>query len=426
MAVFVQEPRDTRPLTERDAEVYVASTCFKTGPPGGVGVEVERLVHDLRDPALPVPAPTVRAAVASLPDPLPRGGRITLEPGGQVELSSACAPDLAHLLGEVRADLATLDTALSAAGLRPGAAAMDGSRPSVRTLDLPRYAAMQRCFDRAGPAGRTMMCSTASLQVCLEAGHDDAGVQGVVARWRRLHALAPVLVAMFANSPFGAGRPVGWASGRQAEWLRIDPTRTTAPRLDTDPRAAWAQYALDATLLCLRRDDGGWDAPRGLTMRAWLRGEGPRPATLDDLDYHLTTLFPPVRPRGFLELRVVDAQAGDDWAVASAVVTALLDDDEAADVAAEACAPVHRLPGAMTVAARAALAEPALAAAARTCIAAALSALPRLGVDLAVQEDVARFAERYTDRSRCPADELLDRYRSTGRIDVPDTRRAPA
>jgi glutamate--cysteine ligase len=417
MAVFLRAHREARPLTEREAEVYVASTCFKTGPPGPVGVEVERLVHDSRGPAIPVPAPTVQAAVAALPDPLPHGGRISLEPGGQVELSSRCAPDLPRLLDAVRADLRTLDTALAAAGLRPGLAAMDGHRPPRRTLDLPRYAAMQHCFDRSGPAGRTMMCSTASLQVCVDAGLDDGGRQGVAARWRRLHALAPVLVAMFANSPFSNGRPVGWASGRQAQWLRIDPSRTAAPRPAAEPRDAWTDYALDARLLCVRSPDGAWDAPRGLTMRGWLRGDGPRAATLDDLAYHLTTLFPPVRPRGFLELRVVDAQPGDGWAVATAVVTALLEDDRAADAADAACAALVGNPDAMTLAARRALAEPELATAAQACVEAALDALPRLGADLPTRSAVSRFAERYTSRARCPADDLLDHFRRTGVVD---------
>ena len=80
-----------------------------------------------------------------------------------------------------------------------------------------------------------------------------------------------------------------------------------------------------------------WTAPAGLTFRDWLRGGGERPPTLEDLSYHLSTLFPPVRPRGHLEYRVIDAQPGDGWIVPAAVVTALLD-DEAASQAAMAAA----------------------------------------------------------------------------------------
>ena len=67
-----------------------------------------------------------------------------------------------------------------------------------------------------------------------------------------------------------------------------------------------------------------------MTFRDWLRGGGERPPTRDDLSYHLSTLFPPVRPRGHLEFRVIDAQPGDGWIVPAAVVTAALLDDPAA------------------------------------------------------------------------------------------------
>src|SRR3954454_23804823 len=89
---------DMRPLSEREAEVYVASTCFKTGPPRSVGIEIERLVYDAEHPHLPVPAGRVEAALAPIGDQSLGGARSTLEPGGQVELSSACHPTLPSLI----------------------------------------------------------------------------------------------------------------------------------------------------------------------------------------------------------------------------------------------------------------------------------------------------------------------------------------
>jgi glutamate--cysteine ligase len=259
-----------------------------------------------------------------------------------------------------------------------------------------------------------MMCSTASLQVSLDAGLDNPGPTGAAQRWARLHNLLPVLIAMFANSPFLRGIPSGWHSSRQRIWLATDPTRTATVPLTGDPCAAWARYALDALVLCIPSAEAGWDAPRGLTMRNWLRGEGPRPATLDDLEYHLTTLFPPVRPRGFLEIRVIDAQAGRDWEPVTAMVTALMDDEHAADLAAEACAPVASLSDPIRTAARHALADPVLATAALGCAEAALMALPRLGVDAATRTRAEDFVDRYTARGRCPAEERLDRWQRTG------------
>ena len=189
---------------------------------------------------------------------------------------------------------------------------------------------MDRHFARGGPEGRTMMCSTASVQVCLDAGADDAEV---AERWHALHAWLPVLTALFANSP-----APGWRCARTAVWAAIDPTRTAAPA-GTDPRSAYGRWALDAQLLAVRREAGSWSAPAGLTFRDWLRGGGPGLAapTWADLDYHLTTLFPPVRARGHLELRAVDAQPGDGWRVVVALVAALLD-DPAARAAATAAA----------------------------------------------------------------------------------------
>ncbi|WP_427004517.1 ergothioneine biosynthesis glutamate--cysteine ligase EgtA [Pseudarthrobacter sp. H2] len=411
--------RDIRPLSESDAEVYVASVCFKTGPPGAAGVEVERLVHDVSDPRFPVPVARVSDAMAASEGPLPGGGVITFEPGGQLEVSSACAPGLPALIAATRADLAAVEALLAGAGLCFGAVALDPGRPPVRTLDHPRYAAMEQHFDRFGPAGRTMMCSTASLQISLEAGFDNPGPSGAAQRWARLHNLLPVLVAMFANSPFLDGVPSGWHSNRQRIWLAMDPTRTAPVPPAADPRLAWARYALDALVLCIPSGEASWTAPRGLTMRNWLRGEGPRPATLGDLEYHLTTLFPPVRPRGFLETRVIDAQAGSDWEPVTAMVTALMDDEHAAGLAAEACAPVASLSDPMRTAARHALADPVLASAALGCAEAALMALPRLGVDAATRTRAEDFVDRYTARGRCPAEERLDRWQRTGSYSGP-------
>lgn len=411
--------RALTPLSVQDAEIYVASNCFKTGPPGKIGIEVERTVHRHDDVAAQVTASDVRGAVGSRGERLPGGGTITLEPGGQLEISSACAADLPGLISATRDDLARTSNLLKEAGLRFGELALDPFRPSRRTLELPRYKAMEEQFDRTGPAGRTMMCSTASLQVSLDAGIDGTGPGSATQRWHQLHALAPLLTAMFANSPFANGRPSGWRSSRQAAWLGIDPTRTAAPvPLLEDPRHDWARYALDANVLCIRPENNreNWYAPRSLTMRDWLRGAGPRPATQQDLDYHLTTLFPPVRPRGFLELRVIDAQAGGNWEVPTAVVAALVEDPSAAAVAAEACRNIPAGNGALRRAAHDGLTDPEFARAALVCAEAARDALPRLGADQETRRRVETFMERYTARSLSPADVSLAEWQRTGRI----------
>lgn len=405
---------ELRPLlTESEAEAYVAGTCFKTGPPGRVGVELEWLVHDQRDPRALVPPIRLDGVVCSA-RALPLRGAVTTEPGGQLELSSSPASSLAACVAEVAGDLARLRALAGSAGLRLAGLGLDPLREPCRIASQPRYTAMERHFDRGGPDGRIMMCSTASVQVCLEAGEDTDDTRGAALRWLALHGLGPVLVAAFANSPLHRGRPTGWRSTRQAVWSRIDPSRTRPPEDGVDPREWWARYALDASVLAIRGDGVRWDTPTGLTFREWVRGGGPRPPTYDDLDYHLTTLFPPVRPRGFLEVRVVDAQPDSGWAVVAAVTSALIDDPQAIDVVLEATAPVR---GRWLVAARDGLTDPMLARAADACFEAALPALRRLGLPQPMCWAVQEYADRYVARRRCPADDVLAAW-SAGRTPI--------
>lgn len=356
-------------ITEiEQAEGYIASICFKTGPPAAVGVELEFTVHHRDDPsafldrdrlcqALGDHAPvTLRAGSPALP--LQHGGTVTLEPGGQVEISSRPHPTLAELHAAVSADVEQLGAMLEACGLVLGDTGVDPHRVPRRLLSTPRYDAMEAAFGRRGTSGKIMMCSTAGLQVCLDAGPADELAQ----RWAAVHAVGPPLLALFANSGRFAGRDTGWASARQQAWRGIDPSRTRQVGTGPDPAAAWARYALDAALLCVRRPDGAWDVPAGVTFADWIRGAlGPRP-TYADLDYHLSTLFPPVRPRGYLEIRYLDTQPGRAWFAPAALLHALLADPPTVARVLELCAPAA---GRWTAAARDGMADPVLARAAR-------------------------------------------------------------
>lgn len=408
------------PLTEAEAEQHLAGICFKIGPPKLVGVEAEWFVHDDRSPDSPVDPARVAAALAALPGrpeapSLPAGSRLTHEPGGQVELSSPPAADPARCAEALLRDQATLRQAYAAEGLRLTGTGTDPlARERRMQLTHPRYVAMEQYFNRTGPWGRIMMCGTASVQVCVDAGTE----QSLARRWRLAHLLGPVLVAAFANSPLLDGRPTGHRSTRQMVWSRMDPTRTLAPSPDGDPRAAWARYVLDAKVLCMQRPDGlPWTAPSGLTFREWLQGAYDRPATLADLDYHRTTLFPPVRPRGHLELRMIDAQPGDGWVVPLTLVSALMDDPVAADAVYEALEPLGgeaRAPR-NDIWRRAAIlgvGDPRLRRAALACFAAADRALARREGAGRLRARLAEFAERYPARGRCPADDQLDAVRA--------------
>lgn len=380
------------PLTEESAELYVGGTVFKTGPPRRVGVELEWLVHDAARPDDPVRPERLTEALAEEFDP-PLAGALTTEPGGQLELSSPPAP-LADCLAGATADLDRLRDRVAAAGLTLTGLGLDPRPPLLQTSN-PRYLAMDRHFAAGGPEGRTMMCSTASVQVCLDAGTDDVEV---AQRWHALHAWLPVLTGLFANSP-----APGVRCGRTAVWAAIDPTRTAAPA-GADPRSAYARWALDARLLAVRREGGSWAAPAGVTFRDWLRGRPPGlPApTWADLAFHLTTLFPPVRAQGHLELRAIDAQPGDGWRVVAALVAALLDDPAARAAATAATAELG--PEAIRVAARDGMTDPALRWAGLCFVETAAAALHRAG-HAGLAAEVEGFGERYPARGRCPADD---------------------
>ena len=337
---------------------------------------------------------------------------ITAEPGGQLELSSAPAESLGELVDVTMRDLAALRDAMAAVDLELCGYGLDPLRLPERVLNLPRYAAMERFFDRDGPWGRQMMCGTASVQVCVDAGDEGRGQSGYRSRWQLLHTIGPVLVSAFANSPLRDGRPTGWQSARQQVWANLDPGRTRAPEANGDPREAWAAYALDAEVMCVRDPDSAdWTAPEGLTFREWLR----RPArlrqpTTEDLEYHLSTLFPPVRPRGHLELRMIDAQPDDGWVVPVAVVSALADDADAAGAALDAAEPVWAEPDGdpWLRAARRGPRDPGLSRASKRCFEAAGVALSRAGTPPAILRAVDDFTERYVTRDRCPADDQLE------------------
>ncbi|MFJ9724056.1 ergothioneine biosynthesis glutamate--cysteine ligase EgtA [Streptomyces sp. NPDC101209] len=413
------EPRTA--LSEAEVEALVRGICFKTGPPRGIGVEVEWLVHELRRPQLPVTPERLDAAYAALRT-VPLRSALTTEPGGQLELSSPPATSLMECIGTVSADLDAVRTALARQGLGLVGIGHDPWHPPRRFLRQPRYDAMEVALDRAGPAGRRMMCTSASVQVCLDAGYEEPGPLGHGRRWWLAHQLGAVLLAAFANSPLACGRPTGWRSTRQLTWMEIGAGRAGGPVLNGDPRAAWARHVMDAPVMCVRREGGPWDVPDGLTFREWVRSKAPRAPTREDLDYHITTLFPPVRPRGFLELRMIDAQPGDDgWIVPLAVTTALFEDPEAAETAYRLVKPLaERSAGRpaphnplWAAAARDGLADPELHETAVGCFTAALEALPRTGATERVTDAVAGYLERYVRRGRTPADDLLDRLRET-------------
>jgi glutamate--cysteine ligase len=358
-------------------------------------------VFDRADRARVVPLDDLVALTAAV-EPLPAGSRVTFEPGGQLELSTPPAATVDAASTALAADHDVVAATLADHGLALVATGVDPVRPPLRQLHQGRYDAMEAFFDRDGPAGRRMMCRTAALQVNIDYGHGEEGAR----RWRLAQLLGPTLAAAFATSPVAEGQPTGWAGTRLATWFDIDPTRTSAVAGERD---AWAAYALAANVMLVRRDGATVPLDRRLPFGDWIRFGAPFGGpTIDDLDYHLTTLFPPVRPRGFLEIRYLDALPDPWWRVAAAVVTALLWDREAGARAARACAAVADR---WCESARYALAHPALYRAALTTVSAGRAAFARVGIDTGVAEACDEYMARYLARGRTPGDDVLDAWR---------------
>ncbi|MDP9826959.1 glutamate-cysteine ligase family protein [Kineosporia succinea] len=392
----VSELPNEQPITEADAEGWIPRTCFKCGPPRRVGIELEFLIHRDVDPPEHL-APDKLAMLHADIQTQPLRSRFTVEPGGQVELSSLPADRLSGAIADLTGDLAVLTAVAARHGARLVGTGIDALPSPVRYLQEPRYAAMEEYFDRTGSAGRTMMRSSASVQVNVESGLTPGDFQR---RWDLLHAIGPATAAAFGRP--SAHRAIdprlsGYRLLRQGIWRELDPERCLAPVPTSGEtlQEAYTRWVLDAPVLAVRRNDRPWTAPAGLTFRRWLR-EGDRAMsdtaapTLEDLKFHLTTLFPPVRARGFYEVRYLDQQPGPWWRVAAASVAALAQDDTAADQAMEVCEPVR---DAWDSSARAGLTDPALKKAARAVLEIAAAALDRDGdTDLA-----ARTAE-YLDR----------------------------
>ncbi|MGV1013599.1 MAG: glutamate--cysteine ligase [Methyloceanibacter sp.] len=268
----------------------------------------------------------------------PKGGAISLEPGGQVELSGAPFENVHETETELRQYLARMDEL--GAGLGLGFLGLGfspkWSLEATPMMPKERYRIMMRAMPWKGRHGLDMMFRTATVQVNLDFG-DEADM---VRKMRVGLALQPVATALFANSPFSDGKPNGFQSYRAEMWRDTDPDRTgLLPFAFEDGMGfeRYVDYALDVPMYFVYRD-GRYLATGGATFRDFLDGKlaalpGERP-TLDDWSNHLTTLFPDVRLKRFLEMRGADAGPASQLLALPALWTGLLYDKSALDEAA--------------------------------------------------------------------------------------------
>ncbi|MEV6851457.1 glutamate-cysteine ligase family protein [Actinoplanes sp. NPDC051411] len=428
-----------RRLTESAAGQLIAARAFAGGPPGFVGAAL-----DLPGPASPAGTTPGRPVAfgAGREQAQPEGsarralrhGFLAARADGSVTVSGPPSPGLESCLARMGDDLATL------LGIRSGGGAVAGIRVGV-----------EAGLDGGGPLGlnrRWRLAHTLAPVLAAAFANSPSGGGWRSGRAAR-HRNRPVLPGTADAGPVGIGlvtaigseststsgaragefdqggsaasaggshpsgsRPGGSDSGGSnlvgdgpasrgsggaalnpciAELGGIDP-RWGREGPGADPRAGWTASVMDATVV-------GGDR----SFRDWTRSD--EPPVEDDLRRHLDALRAPVKALGHLELDVADGQEGDGWRVAVAVIATLLDDPVAATAAEAATGHFAYGQGVWERAARDALADAELAAAARECFVAAYAALARRGAPRELRDAVAAYTERYVMRGRCPADD---------------------
>ena len=243
-----------------------------------------------------------------------KGASITLEPGGQLELSGALLDNLHETCHEVNTHLKQVKSVCEPLGI---AFLGMGFNPKWRRADMEwmpkaRYRIMREYMSKVGSLGQDMMSRTCTVQVNL----DFSSEADMVQKFRVALALQPVATALFANSPFTEGKPNGYLSYRSRIWEDTDPDRTgMLPFVFEDGMGfeRYVDYMLDVPMYFVYRG-GNYINAAGQSFRDFLAGRlpacpGERPS-IKDWEDHLTTAFPEVRLKRFLEMRGAD---GGPW-----------------------------------------------------------------------------------------------------------------
>ena len=355
--------------------------------------------------------------------PVAGGGRLTFEPGAQVEHSTAVYPTVATAIDDVDDVMQRLRRAFRRHAVELAAVGIDiwhDVDTVPQQLRAGRYTAQAAYYRQRGHWGAVMMRHTASLQINL-----DLGPEGVwQERWLLANLISPLMIASFACSP-----GPDTVCTRARAWQELDPTRSGYPRTlvdgsSDDPRHHWGQAALEADVMLFRVNDIHYEpGSPGCSFADWVREGHPRYGwpTADDLDYHLTTMFFDVRPRGFLELRAGEALPGQ-WRAAPVAMTAALLYDEAARTRALALLENHRgsLPELWHRAAREGVRNAELRQLACALWSIALDGMRALPDGAIGADNIATtesFLERFTSCGRMPGDDLLE-------LDAEDPARA--
>ncbi|WP_433853687.1 glutamate--cysteine ligase [Stenotrophomonas nitritireducens] len=341
------------PITDRSQLVGVIASGEKPRPQWRIGTEHEKFgfrLDDLRPPTFEgergiqalltgltrfgwEPVQENGNTIALLRD----GASVTLEPAGQLELSGAALETIHQTCVETGTHLN--EVAQVAGELRLGFLGM-GFQPKWTRADMPwmpkgRYRIMRDYMPRVGSLGLDMMTRTSTVQVNL----DYASEADMVKKFRVSLALQPIATALFADSPFTEGRPNGYLSYRSHIWTDTDADRTGMLDFvfeDGFGYERYVDYLLDVPMYFSYRDGIYHDAS-GKSFRRFLKGEldvlpGALP-TLRDWSDHMTTAFPEVRLKKYLEMRGADSGPWSRICALPAFWVGLLYDDAALDAA---------------------------------------------------------------------------------------------
>ncbi|MDC1118329.1 glutamate--cysteine ligase [Alphaproteobacteria bacterium] len=321
---------DWRIGTEHEKFLFHRDSLRPVAYDGDSGVEamLNALCKAIGDKATPI---IEKGKIIGLKDG--DGGSVSLEPGGQLELSGAplsnlhqtCAETGRHLL-HMRAVSSALGVGMLGIGFQP-----KWRRDDISWMPKGRYQIMRNHMPKVGTMGLDMMLRSCTVQVNLDYADEDDMRQ----KFRTSLALQPIATALFANSPFKDGKPSGWLSGRAHVWTDTDNARCGVPSCVFDPHFGyeqWVDYILDVPMYFLHRGEGYVDVA-GKSFRDYLAGtlagfEG-EPPQMADFEDHITTAFPEVRLKQYLEMRGADSGSWANICALPAYWVGLLYCDEA-------------------------------------------------------------------------------------------------
>ncbi|HET9902585.1 MAG TPA: glutamate--cysteine ligase [Xanthobacteraceae bacterium] len=351
------------------------------------------------------------------------GGAISLEPGGQFELSGAPVETIHQTCSELQGHLAQLREVAKpmAIGFLGLGMTPDWSREQMPVMPKRRYRIMTNYMPKVGSRGLDMMYRTCTVQTNL----DFSSEADMVKKLRVSLALQPVATALFANSPFTHGRPNGFLSMRSEIWRDTDSQRTGMLPWAFEHGMGferYVDYALDVPMYFLKRGDDYIDVA-GQSFRNLLAGTlksrpGER-ATLSDWANHLTTIFPEVRLKRYMEMRGADSAPSQRLAALPAFWVGLLYDDSSLDAAWDmvkdwTSAERQKLRDDVPrLALKAVIRGRTVRDLARECLALARHGLVRRGFRDADGDDETIYLEvldRIVERGVTPAEEMLEKF----------------